>query len=198
MSSKITPFKQFGPPEHPSTSPFSENIILLNDDDAQAIDHVLSHVLQLTDREVRQIKLWLASYNIKSLAMLVELFRACPEKVKIQTYKNGATLLHLSTHLSVTLAMICKVAEYICTPGHREMVNKDWLDLTTQAYEEAKLNLILSRPSKVYGKQYPPTSFPLPDWYPRNAVVPAHSTTTQDAIVLKSNETPTKLWAARL
>ena len=96
--------------------------------------------------------------------------------------------MHLNTHLSVTLAMICKVTEYICTPGNREMVNQDWLNLTTQAYEEAKLNLILSRPSKVYGKQYPPASFPLPDWYPRKAIVLDHDAPTRDEAVFRTNK----------
>ena len=175
------------PSEQSSSNPLMEGTILFDEND-QAIDHVLSNVLQLTNREVRQIKLWLASYNITSLSMLLELFRACPEKVKVPTYKNGAIILHLSKHLSVTLAMICKVAEYICTPENREMVNKDWLNLTRQAYEEAKLNLILSKPSKVGCKQYPPSSFPLPDWYPRSAIEPVHAVTTCDKALFRTKE----------
>jgi hypothetical protein len=180
--------------------------------DGHAIDHILSNVIQLTNLEVNQTKLWFASYNIKSLPMLLELFRACPEKLKIreyrpynvkslsmslglfhacpeelktQDYRNGYTS-YISNRLCVTLIMICRVADFLSTTKNREMTTKDWLNLTKLEYEEAKVRLIINTSLTVHGKQSPHASHHPPEWYPRTDIIPHHAAITDDAVMFQT------------
>ena len=161
--------------------PFVENV--------QAIDHVLFNVIQLRSSQKNQIKLWFASYNIKSISMLSDLFRACPENVNIPSYKNGPTILELPKLLNVTLDTICKVAEHIGNSKGRAMTNKDWLNLTRKEYQEAKLQTIIRNPTQVSSKQSSPSNT-LPDWYPRTKLVTDHNAFHDNSKALNPMDNP--------
>ena len=132
-----------------SPTPSELERTILFDEDAQAIDHVLSELLRMNTETIDKVKLWFAYNNVRSMSHLIDLYLDSPEHIKSPEYRVGSVKEYLDKWSGVSLTLICKLGEYLITQNRSMLDNQDWLRISKTDFDEFRISTMTNPPSPI-------------------------------------------------